>query len=143
MSSPDGQKSDLEIRGQAQEMAFQAYTLRVEGRSWLEIAKKVGYDSPSNAAKSVGQMINAARSVVTDEQRQQVMDLELARLDAMQAGLWGSAISGDTRSVDSVLKIMIHRAKLLQLGETQDGTGTRTVIITSDQYVERLKELAE
>jgi hypothetical protein len=41
--------------------------------------------------------------------------LELNRLDQLQAGIIGSALNGNEKAVNAVLKIMDHRAKLLGL----------------------------
>lgn len=125
-----------------EENAYRAYVLRAKGKNWQEIAKELGYPDASAAARNVNHFISKARDSISDDRKAEIINLELFRLDALQAAVWDMAIAGDTKSVDSVLKVMAHRARLLQLGE-ESHTTNRTVIITDSNYVARLKELAE
>jgi hypothetical protein len=64
------------------------------------------------------------RDVMTELTRQRVelgeavhavRQLELERLDLLQATIWGDAVGGDVAAVDAVLRIMAKRAVLLGL----------------------------
>lgn len=125
-----------------EQRAYQAYNYRIAGHDWSVIAERCGYKTASEATRAVSNYISSAREEVTSEEKRKVIELELARLDALQAAVWDAALSGDTRSVDAALKVMMHRARILQLGEEQV-TSNRTIIITSEEYVERLKELSD
>ena len=50
-------------------------------------------------------------------------ELEASRLDALQAALWQDAVDGNTQAVQTVLKIMDQRAKLLGLHAVVVSTG--------------------
>jgi hypothetical protein len=96
----------------------QAVELRVEGKSWQEIADRLGYDSRGSAATAVRRALEQAvaeLNVPLEAHRQ----LELDRLDAMQNALWDKVLAGDTKAIDTTLRLMDRRAKLLGLDAPQ------------------------
>jgi len=89
-----------------------ALELRVEGRSFRQIALELKYKGPSGAHKAV----DAALERTIREPAEQVRQLELERLDKLQIKPWKLAtVIGDPKATASVLKIMERRAKLLGL----------------------------
>jgi AraC-like DNA-binding protein len=140
--SDDSEFDEIALRLTAEERAYQAYNLRVAGHDWATIAQRIGYDSPSSANRDVSHLISKARGYISDERKMEIAEMELARLDALQAAYWDAALQMDHKSADLVLKFMIHRARLSQLFE-EHTTSSRTIIVTSEDYVERLKEIAE
>jgi hypothetical protein len=85
--------------------------LRLAGATWTEIAAAVGYSGPSGA---YGAYQRAAKRVIAPK-IEELREMELDRLDRLQRGVWASAIGGNVRAVDSVLRIMDRRARLLGL----------------------------
>lgn len=120
--------------------AIKAYDYRMSGATWNTVAEKMGYVTATQAQRAVTKLIRKAAATVTLEQREEIMSLELDRLDALQESLWGIALAGDFKAVDSVLKIMNHRAKLLKLDGEQAST-TNTIVISSDNYSESLQQV--
>jgi len=60
--------------------------------------------------------VTAELDRLTDERTEmaeEIRRLELERLDRMFLGLWQSAIQGDTRAINSALRVMERRSKLL------------------------------
>ena len=57
---------------------------------------------------------------ITKEPAKDVLELEVARLDAMLAGLWEKATDGDDKAVTSALRIMDRRAKYLGLDQAPE-----------------------
>lgn len=96
----------------------QAVQMRVAGVSWDLIASRLGYSGKAAACKDVTRALERARAE-TAEATEQLRQLEAARLDRLQAGLWTSACAGDTRAVDVALKIIDRRVKLLGLDGAQ------------------------
>lgn len=91
-----------------------AVQLRIEGKSWQQIADLLGYDSKGGACKDVSRALQKAvtdLALPLEEYRQ----LELDRLDAMQEALWPKVLDADTRAIDTALRLMDRRAKLLGL----------------------------
>ncbi|NDC48861.1 MAG: hypothetical protein EBZ61_07260 [Micrococcales bacterium] len=86
-------------------------SLRREGLTWDLIAKEVGYASPSGASDAYYR----ASYRVVQEDVEQIRHLENERLDFLFNAVWKSALEGDHKAVDSCLRIMARRAKLLGL----------------------------
>jgi hypothetical protein len=70
------------------------------------------------------------------------VELELDRLNALQNAVWGMALSGELKAIETTLKIMQHRARLLQLGEESKDSSNTTVIVAGEDYVETLRGMA-
>jgi hypothetical protein len=103
-----------------------AVQLRIQGKSWQEIADLLGYDSKGTACGDVRRALQKAvadLAVPLEEYRQ----LELDRLDAMQDALWGKVLEGDTRAIDTSLRLMDRRAKLLGLDAPTRTEGVLTL----------------
>ena len=85
--------------------------LRRAGTTWAVIAERVGYASPSGAYQAYQRIAQRFIRPKLEELR----DTELDRLDRLQLGVWGKAITGDLRAIDAVLRIIDRRARLLGL----------------------------
>lgn len=106
----------------ARERGEQALQLRKEGLTYTEIAEKLGL-TPSGVSGA----IKAAMDRITREPAEEVLKLELARLDELYKharlralGLVrqrqkGVSVMGQLDAIDSCLKIMQRRARLLGL----------------------------
>lgn len=110
--------------------------LRKAGFSYQQIGDQVGL-SHTQAFRHVKQAINELNAKIL-ESAEEVLVLELERLDRMQIGLWPQAVQGDTRAVQSVLKIMERRARYLGLdlvrgsGEQDGALAAEYVVIAPD-----------
>lgn len=100
-----------EKRIAAVERQRKALELRKGGHTYQDIADKLDYGGPSGAYTA----IRAALKALVKEPAEEVLALELARLDVMLAGLWIDARKGNVLKIDRVLKIMSRRADLLGL----------------------------
>ncbi|TQF04770.1 hypothetical protein E6W39_24255 [Kitasatospora acidiphila] len=103
-----------------------AVELRIQGKSWQEIADLLGYDSKGTACNDVRRALQKAvqaLAVPMEEYRQ----LELDRLDKMQDALWPKVLEGDTKAVDTTLRLMDRRAKLLGLDAPTRTEGVLTL----------------
>lgn len=93
-----------------------AVALKLSGAPWTIIAEHCGFNGPNAAAAAVYKHIG---STVTEDDRDRLRDLSLARLDQLQRGLWSKAIDPKNRqqldAVDRVLKIEDRRARLMGL----------------------------
>lgn len=90
-----------------------ALELRKAGRTYREIGKEIGV-SHEAARKLVERGMQALRDL-SKESCEEWRALETERLDALWAGLWPSASTGDTQAVSQALRVMERRAKLLGL----------------------------
>jgi hypothetical protein len=89
----------------------QALKLRMEGRTFDEIAKALKYGGPSGAYKAV---ITGLQKTLQGP-ASGLRALEAERLDALLASLWRRAGRPALGAVDRCLSIMERRAKLLGL----------------------------
>jgi hypothetical protein len=107
------QSKNAPCRVVAAQRRQQAVQLRAEGATYKQIASEVGI-SYQRAHQLVGQAMAEVRAdTVADAAA--LRDRELAKLDALEAGIWTKAAAGDLRAIETVLKLMSRRAKLLGL----------------------------
>ena len=105
----------------AQWRKARAVELAIDGASYAAIAAEVGYSHRGTAYKAVHKALTERVTEGVDSLRR----LELARLDILQAAVWGKALAGDSAAVNTVLRIIAQRARLLGLGrEHRPGPGT-------------------
>lgn len=98
--------ADTERRGQA-------LTLRRGGATYEAIARQLGYTDKTAAYRAVKHALDA----IEREPAEQLLTLELERLDRMQLSLSTLANSGDVKAIDATLRIMDRRAKYLGLDD--------------------------
>jgi hypothetical protein len=92
----------------------QAINLRLAGVDYETIAARLGYASRGAAYTDIDRAL-AANKAEEDGAKENLREVESLRLDRLQAAVWSAATKGDTRSVDSALKIIAQRCKLLGL----------------------------
>jgi hypothetical protein len=95
----DARKAD------AAERRRKALELRKAGASYEQIATQLKYGNKGNAWKDV----RLALREWYREPAQDVLRIELQRLDVMLLGLWSKAKAGDTQAIDRVLRIQERR----------------------------------
>ena len=88
--------------------------------AWAEVARSVGYVSGQVAQMAVTAYLQKAAIERTPEQRQLALQLELDRLDALQAALWDRAGNGDLRAAMVILQISDRRVRLERLDRVAD-----------------------
>lgn len=127
------------------EPAYEAHKLRMAGYSWAEVARMTGYQSAPAASTAVKVYLSGAATELSNQRRKDALDLELNRLDDLQASWWKAATHGDDKAANVVLKIIGQRARLLGLEEaTKDNQGgTRTILVmgSNNDYTKALKEI--
>lgn len=126
------------------QQARRAYELRQQGKSWWAVAEELGV-SESLARQRVDDAITAAVAMADDQEKRALLAMEVGRMDALQEAYWATAVGGDVRAAELVLKISAQRAKLLGLDNIGSAaTSTHTVIVqgTSPQYIEALRRAA-
>jgi hypothetical protein len=97
----------------AQEKCLDALGLRKAGLSYAAIGKEIGV-CRQRAYQLVVEAMDAMRAECAEE-AEAVRVIELERLDALWVGNYPAAVSGDSSAINSALKIMERRARLLGL----------------------------
>jgi hypothetical protein len=136
-------KRDTRAAGQAEQQR-KALELRKAGATYDQIADQLGLANRSVAWK----LVKTAIDEITREAAEEVLALELARLDSMLLGLWTKAKAGDPAAVDRALRIMDRRASFLGLdapkrNEVSGASGGPMVFTFSESFPdEQLRALA-
>ena len=113
------------------EKQARALTLVRSGHSYDEIAVDLGYANRGSAYRLTQ---NALKATV-DRLAEDHLGLELERLDALQYGQWGAAMSGDIKAARLVLEIIHERIRLLGLDRPNEPQGPRPSIVMSPAQV--------
>ena len=120
-----------------------AWDSRLSGARWSVIAENMGYE-PAVLASAVSAWRSEIRVTLNSALREQAREEEMERLDALQFAVWQDAMQGDPRAVETVLKVMAQRSKLLGLEETDTTAGQQVVVVdgSSEEYVAALHAIA-
>ena len=129
-------KTRTQITASAREREAKALDLRLLGYSYDRIAREIGYAHRSAARKAVDRALKA----IPREAALQLRDIELERLDLLQRSLASQIVRGHLPSIDSMLRIMHHRAKLLGLYEPQPDTGVAEVAAVLGAWLGKIRE---
>lgn len=109
MARPRNQTSPEVIENAARKA--KALEMRQEGRTFQEIADELGWNSPQAAWEAV----KSAIAEITREPAQELVTLELERLDKVFGMFFLQAQAGDSFALASMLRIMDRRARYLGL----------------------------
>ena len=120
-----------------QHMKKEALQLRLEGKTYTEIAERMG-----KSVSTVHGYVADSLAEVTKEDAQQLRDVEAARLDALQHAIWDKAIGGDLSAMDRVIKIIDRRARLLGLDAPQQVAVNNGADVDIDGAVDKLIAVA-
>lgn len=130
--------NDAEKRAQ---MAKRAHQLRREGRSWWDIAEILGITEYA-ANRLVADRIAAAAELVDEHAKRELLTMEIDRLDTLQNAIWGDAVNGDRAAVETCLKIIQTRSKILGLDQATGQQVTNNTIVVPgnpSEYIAALK----
>jgi hypothetical protein len=125
--------------------AEQAYELKKQGKTWAEVARIAGYESASVASIETKRWLTSIAVTKSTERREEILEMELERLDSLLSAVWDQAMDGDTKAVDSALRVINTRAKLLSLDQLTATSVTQnfnTVVVdgnTSKDFISQLK----
>jgi len=104
------------------------------GLSYRDIAQRIGV-TPRRAWVLVREALNEMRRDI-EHNVPDLRAIEVERLDIAQAAIWKRVLDGDDAAVNSLLKIMDRRARLLGLDAPQQVSQTLSVEYDSGQRVE-------
>lgn len=136
--SMDEHTTEIEpSEGQRDTRAWKAFELRKSGATYDKIAAAVGYKNGSTAESAVRRVMKQAYAGDAED----LLEMELARLDAMQLILWPKVRDGNLHAIDRVLKIMQQRQQYVPALAPKSGPQTNvnvaaggvTIQITGDE----------
>jgi uncharacterized protein (DUF3084 family) len=91
-----------------------AIKLRLAGLDYETIAQRLDYSSKGSACTDITRAL-AASIKEQGRSADELREVELARLDRLQAAAWGPAVGGELRAIETVLRVIDRRCKLLGL----------------------------
>lgn len=105
---------DAQVKLARHERRYQALQMRIAGVSNAVIAQRLGYSSPQLVSKDI---TTALKKAAKQEgmAAEELLHLEINRLDRMMASVWPKVIKGEVNAVEAALKIVNKRASLLGL----------------------------
>jgi len=109
---PDTAKAELQYKRN------KCLELRLAGKTQSQIVQETGWSK-----QNVSRYIQQAIADITRENAEEYLELELQRLDALQAALWKEATSGrkwSEQKVDRVLAVIDQRARMLGVYKTAE-----------------------
>jgi len=139
-------RSTGELTSEADFRAQRAHEMHLGGFTWDVVAQEIGYTTGEDARQSVRAYLQRAAMRVSEATRAESLKKELSRLDVLQSACWSQAMSGDLKAIETSLKIINTRAKLLGLETVETGTVTNQTILirgTKEEFVEDLKAIAQ
>ncbi len=115
-----------------------AIELKLQGLTHQQIADDLGYANKGTVYRLIQEAQAARLGDTADEHRQ----VEMARLDALQAALWPRAVTGDVAAVEGVRKLIDSRCRLLGLAGARRSpaatcTQPQTVVLQDDDCRQR------
>jgi hypothetical protein len=147
MSQSDVVRSDRDIvlarvGTDTEQKRYDAWQMRLRGTDWEQVCKTVGFSSVKVAQVEVRAYITESAVRIDAEHREEALQFELGRLDSLLEAVWDAAMMGDTKAVDSALRVINSRAKLLGLDQPQEVTvNNNTVLVsgTQEEFIKRLQ----
>lgn len=114
-----------------------ALELRLTGMSYRAIAEALGVSDHS----TIAQRVQIALKEIIREPAENVLKMELERLDKMLLGMWKKAAAGDLQALDRALKIQDRRARYLGLDAPTKTQEVPVASLTDEQLKAKWKEL--
>ena len=108
----------MNLPAEQADIALTVWQLRQRGATTNEIARQLGVPTSRVGALLRQELLQASHDLA-ETTRQELLALELARLDNLQSANWDMALQGDTRAGELCLKVMDRRAKLLGIDQNQ------------------------
>ncbi|WP_211440934.1 hypothetical protein [Collimonas humicola] len=131
-----------------EEKQLQALEYRKMAYTYAQIAEVLGYATPQGAYLA----IQSALTRIIREPAEDVLKLELERLDAMFSKPYQAATNGDLLAVGACLNIMARKAKLLGLDApakvdatvgNKDGQPFKSQVVSDAQVADAMKKAAD
>lgn len=118
----------------AAERVYRCYKLHLSGQSWAQIAVTEQYPSAEAVAYDVKRYMDEARALVVSHSARSMLELEVARMDALQSFAWPQAEKGHVPSMAFVLAVIKQRMWAVGLDPEQmnEGDKNNTVVVPQD-----------
>lgn len=111
--------------------------MRLAAVDYTTIADRLDYASAAAARKD---FTRAMRETLDLEQEtaNELRDVELQRLDRLQAAAWAEAIRGNLKAIETVARLIDRRCRILGLNATVQVDATFTEVTQQDVELQEL-----
>lgn len=123
------------MKAKMAERRAKAYDLRTMGKSYPSIAKELGV-----SAATVRKDIKAYMDYLPRENAIELRDMELDKLNRMELALQKKALGGNTQAINTIVRIMQHRAELMGLDRIENNDGLESAKDAMIQIVNALMQ---
>lgn len=138
---PDGE-AIVPMKGNKQ---YQAYRAHMTGLSWDEVAERVGYANGQVAQVEVHVYLTRSATQLEQQRRDEMLDMEFRRLDAIQAMFWEDMeAERDPKYAQVVLAVMKHRSVLMGWDGKDKNDSSKTMVVvqgTTEEYIKALESV--
>jgi hypothetical protein len=137
--------TEVDEVGKIKDLPYEAHRLRASGMSFKQIARRLGYSSEQAAHRAYTMYLQQAAVLLSNQQKEEALNLNITRLETLMHQHWNSALLGDVQSAGVVLKCISELNKIMGLYEvTTEKTTERYVVIQREtsQYADQLKSIA-
>ena len=121
------------------ERPYLAYQLRNQGNDWPAVARLLGYASADQARLTVQTYMQRTAMSQSRERREEVLMMQMDRLDDLYRLAYAQASEGDLKGVDSCVRIVGQVSKLWGLEDKSEKVTNQTVVVTEGEFAEVLK----
>jgi DNA-binding transcriptional regulator LsrR (DeoR family) len=121
-----------------------AYEMKVQGKSLSEISQEMDITA-THVSRLISDQMRGEAELLSMEDKHTLLALENARLERLINVHWESAMYGDLKAGEFLLKTIALHAKLNQLDIPDAAYNQNTVLVIGGEaadYVERLKSLS-
>jgi len=105
----------------------------IEGKSWSEISETLGMARGSNVHRMLIEKFQLDARSLTGQERDDLLGMELLRLNALQSASWPAAMMGDPKAIDSCIKIIQTRVRITGLEQVDPVVNKNLVLVVGEQ----------
>jgi hypothetical protein len=134
------------VPSEAENRAYAAHLLRMQGVSWRDVAQQVGYASISAASGAVSNYLSRAAAARSTAQAQEALQTQVDRYEAVLSHWWEAGTSGHNKDAAAVLlRTLSQLDRILRLGDNEVTVNMNTVVISADrdEYIAGLQAVVE
>lgn len=144
-----GDDKDLDARlvdlvPDAIEPGYEAHQMRVAGKTWAEIARRIGSSTPSAAMFTVRRYLEQAAREQSSAHMQEALQTQVDRYEAVLRAWWPLATTGlDEKAALVVLRTLERLDRVLRITDGEVSISRETVVVAADpeSYVKQLQQV--
>jgi hypothetical protein len=121
---------------------YEGHKLRVQGYSWVEIAKAIGSSTPRGAVTVVSRYLQDAAKAQSATQLQEALQTQVDRYEAILKAWWPAALDDlDEKAATVVLRTLERLDRVLRIVDGDVSVSRETIVVSANpaEYVKQLQ----